>query len=44
VEHLTGLDQLPSTGFRFTAVPARVAGMGTWPVRAFARIEDGAPT
>jgi kynurenine formamidase len=40
VEHLTGLDQLPTTGFRFTAVPARVAGMGTWPVRAFARIED----
>lgn len=41
VEHLTGLDQLPTTGFRFTAVPARVAGMGTWPVRAFARLEDG---
>lgn len=41
VEHLTGLHQLPATGFRFTAVPARVAGMGTWPVRAFARIDGG---
>jgi kynurenine formamidase len=39
VEHLTGLDQLPTTGFRFTAVPARVAGMGTWPVRAYAVID-----
>jgi kynurenine formamidase len=36
VEHLTALDRLPLTGFRFSAVPARVAGMGTWPVRAFA--------
>jgi len=40
VEHLTGLDQLPPTGFSFTAVPARVAGMGTWPVRAFATIDE----
>ncbi len=36
VEHLTGLDALPPTGFRFTAAPPRVAGMGTFPVRAFA--------
>jgi len=41
VEHLTGLDQLPTDGFRFTAVPARVRGMGTWPVRAFATVGDG---
>lgn len=40
VEHLTGLDALPQRGFRFSAVPARVAGMGTWPVRAYASIED----
>lgn len=36
VEHLTGLAALPRTGFRFFAVPPRVAGMGTFPVRAFA--------
>jgi kynurenine formamidase len=41
VEHLTGLEQLPTAGFRFTAVPTRVRGMGTWPVRAFATIGDG---
>ncbi|GAA4563903.1 cyclase family protein [Planotetraspora kaengkrachanensis] len=38
VEHLTGLDQLPPTGARFTAVPLRVEGFGTIPVRAFARL------
>jgi kynurenine formamidase len=38
VEHLTGLDVLPETGARFTAVPMRVAGLGTLPVRAFARL------
>lgn len=36
VEHLTGLAALPPDGFRFTAAPPRVAGMGTFPVRAFA--------
>ena len=35
-EHLTRLDQLPDNGFRFTAVPPKVKGMGTFPVRAFA--------
>jgi arylformamidase len=39
VEHLTGLDLLPADGFRFTAAPPRVVGMGTWPVRAYAVIE-----
>jgi arylformamidase len=38
VEHLTGLDQLPAHGARFTAVPPRVDGFGTFPVRAFARL------
>jgi kynurenine formamidase len=38
VEHLTGLDALPASGARFTAVPLRVAGLGTLPVRAFARL------
>ena len=36
VEHLTRLDALPDTGFRFTAAPPAVRGMGTFPVRAFA--------
>ncbi len=38
VEHLTGLDKVPATGATFTAVPVRVAGMATLPVRAFARL------
>jgi arylformamidase len=36
VEHLTDLDVLPESGFRFFAVPVKVRGMGTFPVRAFA--------
>ncbi|MGW5667943.1 cyclase family protein [Micromonospora sp. NPDC003776] len=39
VEHLTGLAALPPQGFRFTAAPPRVAGMGTFPVRAFAVVD-----
>lgn len=38
VEHLTGLEQLPPTGARFTAAPIRVEGSGTVPVRAYARL------
>ena len=34
-EHLTGLAKLPDDGFRFFAVPVKVKGMGTFPVRAF---------
>lgn len=41
VEHLTGLDALPAWGFRFFAVPPRIAGMATFPVRAFAIVDDG---
>jgi kynurenine formamidase len=37
-EHMTALGALPNEGFRFTAVPPKVAGMGTFPVRAFAEI------
>jgi len=40
IEHLTGLDQLPPTGARFTAVPLRIEGLGTIPVRAFARLPE----
>ncbi len=39
VEHLTGLDRLVGTRFRFFAVPPKVAGFGTFPVRAFAIID-----
>jgi kynurenine formamidase len=35
VEHLRGLDHLPDQDFRFFAVPVKVQGMGTFPVRAF---------
>jgi kynurenine formamidase len=39
VEHLRGLEQLPDGGFRFFAVPVKVKGMGTFPVRAFGLVE-----
>jgi arylformamidase len=38
VENLRGLDQLPAEGARFTAVPAPVRGVGSFPVRAFATV------
>jgi arylformamidase len=38
-EHMRGLGRLPDRGFRFSAVPPKVAGMGTFPVRAYAVIE-----
>jgi len=37
VEHLTRLDELPDAGFEFFAAPVKVRGLGTFPVRAFAR-------
>lgn len=36
VEHLCNLGAVPLSGFRFFAVPAKVMGMGSFPVRAFA--------
>lgn len=39
LEHLCLLGRLPSEGFRFFAVPAKVRGMGTFPVRAFAVLD-----
>jgi kynurenine formamidase len=38
VEHLTGLENLPPTGARFTAAPPRVSAFGTFPVRAYASV------
>lgn len=40
VEHLTDLNRLPEHGSFFTAVPPKVAGFGTFPVRAYAQIDD----
>lgn len=37
-EHLTNLGALPDSGFRFSAVPPKVRGMGTFPVRAYASV------
>jgi arylformamidase len=39
VEHMTNLSALPSEGFRFSAVPPKVMTMGTFPVRAHARLQ-----
>jgi arylformamidase len=36
VEHLRGLESVPERGARFFAVPPKVKGFGTFPVRAFA--------
>jgi arylformamidase len=38
-EHLCNLGDLPDEGFTFSAVPPKVKGMGTFPVRAFARLK-----
>lgn len=38
VEHLTRLDLLPASGITFTALPPKIKGMGTFPVRAIAKI------
>lgn len=38
VEHMTGLSSVPDHGARFFAVPVKVKGMGSFPVRAFAVI------
>lgn len=37
-EHLCGLHALPDSGFAFYAVPVKVKGFGTFPVRAFAQL------
>lgn len=39
VEHLTGVDRLAGHPFRFFAVPVKVRGVGTFPVRAFAILD-----
>ena len=39
VEHLCGLTALPKSGGRFFAVPPKVTGFGTFPVRAYALLD-----
>jgi len=38
VEHMCGLAAVPERGARFFAVPVKVKGMGTFPVRAFVKL------
>ncbi|MCB0100526.1 MAG: cyclase family protein [Anaerolineales bacterium] len=38
-EHLCNLENIPDDGFTFSAVPPKVKGAGTFPVRAFAKIK-----
>src|ERR1039457_4511398 len=38
VEHMTNLAALPAADFTFFAVPVKVKGFGTFPVRAFAMV------
>ena len=40
VEHMTELHRLVDQRFRFFAVPPKVRGMGTFPVRAFAIVDS----
>lgn len=37
-EHLCNLAALPDAGFTFSAVPPKLQGVGTFPVRAFAKL------
>jgi len=40
LEHLTGLDRLDCPHFDVFAVPVKVRGMGSFPVRAFGVCDD----
>ena len=37
VEHLCNLESLPPDGFTFSAIPPKIKGMGTFPVRAMGK-------
>ena len=39
-EHMRGLEDLPDSGFRFHAAPVKVKAMGTFPVRAYAVLDE----
>ncbi len=38
VEHLCNLEQVPESSFTFSAIPPKFKGVGTFPVRAFVRL------
>jgi kynurenine formamidase len=40
VEHLCNLNLLPENGFTFSAIPPKFKGVGTFPVRAMAKIKN----
>jgi kynurenine formamidase len=40
VEHMTNLAALPDAGFTFSAVPPKFKGVGTFPVRALAKLHQ----
>ena len=40
-EHLCNLGDVPDEGFTFSAIPPKFKGVGTFPVRAFARLRQG---
>ena len=40
VEHLCALEAVPERGTKFFAVPVKIKGFGTFPVRAFAAVAD----
>ena len=39
-EHMCNLERLPDSGFRFHAAPVKVKAFGTFPVRAYAVLEE----
>ena len=39
-EHMCGLENLPDSGFRFHAAPVKVKAFGTFPVRAYAVVDQ----
>ena len=38
VEHMCNLESVPDDGFTFSALPPRIKGVGSFPVRAMAKI------
>ncbi len=43
VEHLCFLHRLPTEGFQFHAAPPGIVGLGTFPVRAYAVLDQDVP-
>ncbi len=40
VEHLCNMQSLPDTNFTFSAIPPKIKGVGTFPIRAFGSITN----